>query len=273
MSKINGTSEQSTGVYFDCQSTEIDFHFYEEIELIGVGIIGVEINLLPETSIDNLEITGTSVSNSFQTNGIKFSPSFNKLITKGNFESINGSIQLTKTLSVKSFSTLELNSDHEIFIDSGSADIEIQLGVGGVLDIINGYLNTTSKLRVSGTFFNEINIPNGGKIEGDALFEHNGITTIGNGLQVNGALQWTGDSSTGILCGEIVATPPFNTKTGCSTPNQLSITNTGNIDVFKVDGHETLTKPPVLISGSTLNLKNNVNNFSNIYISYIYMFF
>ena len=273
--KITGTSEQSNGIKFLCRTTNTGNHFYEEIELIGSGIIGVEINILDQTFIDNLIITGTSLSN---TDGIKIDPNFRQLQTTGSFESINGSIKLPKWLNISSEiypDLLELNSDNEIFFDCFVNDqISIYLGSNGILDIINGYLSTASKLVVYGLgqfgLFGQsrIYIPNGGAIAGDAIFQLDGSTIIGNGLEVNGALQWTTQKplTTGILCGDFVVTQsialPLNTITRCSIGNQLNIkANTDTITIYKLDGSQNLINPSVLISANNINLENKVNHF------------
>ena len=271
--KINGTSEQSNGIYFLTRTTDSGSNFYEEIELIGSGIIGVEIWLQEQTIFDYLNITGTSLSN---TDGIKISPNNQQLQTTGNFESINGSINLPNFLNISSGiypDSLTLKSDNEIFFDSSGTQISIFLEPFGIFDIVNGYLRTGNKLVINcfGIFGVlsqcTINIPNGGEIEGDLIFNLLGVTTIGNGIEVNGALQWNNlPFSTAILCGDIVATGsiilPFNTITACSTTNQLNITNTDTISINKLDADEDLIKPLVIISANNINLENKVNNLS-----------
>ena len=268
--KITGTSEQSNGIYIDSRKTDTGTHFYEEIDLIGSGIIGVEINLLDQIFFDNLKITGTSLSN---TDGIKFTPFFRQLQITGNLESINGSIRLPNYVNISSAiypDLLELKSDNQIIFESFVNDqVSIYLGSNGILDIINGYLNVTRKLLVSGLSTvqsNKINIPNGGKIEGDAVFQHRGISNIGNGLEVGGALTWNIVGNV-LLCGDIVAITgsiilPLNVKAGCSIPNQLNMNaNSAVIIVYKIDGHETFMKPPILISANNININNKVNLF------------
>ena len=264
---IHGTSDSdisdSSGIYFNCGG-----NLLKNIELKGVGVIGVLIELGSfYTDIENFNIIGTSTnSNLIEKCGIRIFPYSVHLATFGNFESLSGSIILPAMLTVSNSFGLYLTSDSEVYFDSDSTDN--QIFVNQFTLEINAYLRTNRKLIVKGDSNGNISIPFGGTIGREAIFEI-GNTIIGDGLLVNGPLQWNSNVAIAtVLCGDIIANGsislPPQTFTECSvTEKNLQITATGDylsIEVYLVDAASI--SPPVKIEATYINLHDNVNSFS-----------